>query len=231
MDTCALCREAEKLRNSHIYPRWMVMNCRDRENGNQFTFASSREIKKPQDGPKEYLLCGDCEQQFGVYETYYKQFFLGDGGLKLFRNEDDSGRICGYDYKKSRLFLLSILWRLSVTSIDSFKIHIDDVEQEILRQMLLSETPGDANEFAISATVIGIDGKMDSKIFSAPMALERENLVVVYMGGIMYSMSTAQANEHFNRAALLSPEQWPVWYKHYTEVSLLTGMLDRVDLE
>lgn len=207
------------------------MNCRDRENGNQFAFASSRNVKTPQDGPKEYLLCGDCEQKLGVYETYYRTGFLGDGGLKLFRDKGDLGRIIGYDYKKARLFLLSVLWRLSVTSIGDFKIHIDDVEKEKLRQMLLHETPGDASEFAVSATLIGIDGENDSKIFSAPKALERENLVVVYMGGIMYSMSTAQTNEHFKNAALLSPEKWPVWYKHYTEVPLLMGMLDSVDLD
>jgi hypothetical protein len=209
----------------------MVMNCRDRGNGNQFVFASSRKVRKPQDGPKEYLLCGDCEQKFGVYETYYKQFILGLGNQNPDRNGGDLFRITGYDYKKARLFLLSVLWRLSVTSIDGFKVQIDDVEQEKLRQMLLCEAPGNTSEFAISATVIGIDGENNYKIFSAPKAFERENMVVIYMGGIMYSMPTVKDNEHFKNAPLLAPEKWPVWFKHYTEVRLLMDMLDKVDLD
>ncbi len=46
-----------------------------KEYNNKFQFLSSEEIKAPpQDGPKEHLLCSDCEQKIGSIEKYFKEF-------------------------------------------------------------------------------------------------------------------------------------------------------------
>ena len=59
----------------------------------------------------------------------------------------------GFDYTQFKLFQLSILWRCSVTSIDFFKIDLGD-HSETLMQMILSEDPGEEDDYACNVSAI-----------------------------------------------------------------------------
>jgi hypothetical protein len=54
-----------------------------------------------------------------------------------------------FDYKKIKLFFLSILWRMSVTSIEGFHIELGTTEKEKIRIALLNESPMDPYMFAV----------------------------------------------------------------------------------
>lgn len=66
---CRLCGLRADLRESHIIPkfafRWLKAT-----GGHYFRFTGDPNRRR-QDGVKEYLLCDDCEQAFGVSETWF----------------------------------------------------------------------------------------------------------------------------------------------------------------
>jgi hypothetical protein len=65
----------------------------------------------------------------------------------------DSLVIDGLDYARFKLFHLSVLWRASISTGRMFeKIHLD-ADAERIRQMLLSEDPGDEDQYGLFAEV------------------------------------------------------------------------------
>jgi hypothetical protein len=101
---CRLCGKVAELRLSHVIPRFVVQWMK-KTGGGYF-----RQVIKPnvrqQDGPKQKLLCEECEQRFSARESY-----LANTIFNPVVNEEKSDFV--YD---SRLFyaLISILWRALV---------------------------------------------------------------------------------------------------------------------
>ena len=99
---CALCGEAKPLMESHIFPRfvfaWM------RRTGSQFLRQSGSPNTRRQDGPKDRLLCFECEQLFSRREKWFsEQVFIP--------YLDHSSRAMAYD-ESLYYFLVSVLWRV-----------------------------------------------------------------------------------------------------------------------
>lgn len=71
---CALCSKENELRESHIIPKFVFTWFKD-------TGGAIRSNRLPnlriQDGEKEYLLCGDCEELFNIWEKpFCEKLFL-----------------------------------------------------------------------------------------------------------------------------------------------------------
>jgi len=233
MTYCQLCKKPSELKISHIYPRFMVKNLRTPESNYKFDYLSSIPIKPPpQDGPKEKLLCGICERQLGKYETYYSQFFIRRINLNLKRKNKSFVSIIGYDYQKIKLFLLSILWRLSITSCKGFNIKIDEQQKEILRTIILREDPGEPHEFPFYTIMVRVDGgENDSKIFLNPIELlpPHEDSVLVYICGILYWFSKKLNNENFNQPSLLlTPSEWLAKLEDIMKIPVLNTTMRNV---
>lgn len=69
---CRLCSSYGELKASHIFPRFVFQWMRQTGGGQYFRSSDKPGIRE-QDGPKEHLLCGDCEQRFSSREAYFKQ--------------------------------------------------------------------------------------------------------------------------------------------------------------
>jgi hypothetical protein len=140
---CALCGEQRKLHQSHIIPEFMFGPLYDQKH--RFYSVSSVPSKPNrllQKGPREKLLCGECEKQFSRYENYASTVFFGSVPTPPLRLP--TGFIFrGLDYKKLKLFFMSLIWRLGVTSNDHFAGANLGPHQEHLRYLLLSDDPGD----------------------------------------------------------------------------------------
>lgn len=115
-----------------------------------FQISSGDPIKRriPQ-GWKEYLLCIDCERHIGRFDDYAAKFFSSVDKWEFI--ETPAGRLYvvhKYDYKLLKLFLMSVLWRASVASIEPFQqVSLDAHHQEALRQMLLANDVGNDSQF------------------------------------------------------------------------------------
>ncbi|MFC1613855.1 hypothetical protein ACFL5K_00990, partial [Gemmatimonadota bacterium] len=110
-----------------------------------------------QDTPKikhkgyyDRLLCKECEQRVGLYESYASSVFRGKADMEkkvtekliVFRN---------LNYALFKLFFLSILWRASISKLKEFPIHLGSHEERI-RKMLLDQNPGDQFEYGLIAS-------------------------------------------------------------------------------
>lgn len=99
-----------------------------------------------QKGLHEKLLCFACEQKISAWETYGRAALRG-GVLFEAIQAGNLVQVKGIDYKKFKLFLLSILWRASVSSLQFFERVELGKHNEILRSMLLEENPGTPVEY------------------------------------------------------------------------------------
>jgi hypothetical protein len=84
----------------------------------------------------EPLLCYDCEQKSSAFEDYAKRFFYGSSDpirLSLPLLPDP---VFTADYKKMKLFQLSILWRAAEATGEFFSaVILPTHHRERLRQM------------------------------------------------------------------------------------------------
>jgi hypothetical protein len=111
-----------------------------------------------QKGLREPLLCSDCEQQFSRYEKYASGVFYG-GAPHGRQRVENLVQLSGLEYRPLKLFFLSLLWRMGITSIPALKgVELGKYE-ETLRAMLQREDPGSALDFPCMITAVMIDGK------------------------------------------------------------------------
>jgi hypothetical protein len=106
----------------------------------------TRRVQLFQKGLREFLLCEDCEQQFGRYEMYASKVFYGGTPISGSRRKN-SVLLRSLDYKPLKLFFMSLLWRFGVTSIEYYKGAILGPHEARLRQMLLAENPGAYDDY------------------------------------------------------------------------------------
>jgi len=110
-------------------------------------------------GMKEKLLCSDCEQKFQKNETYVRDLLYGNSPLPLkklemgnrlheiterFQVEDLlEVRKVKVEYKRLKLFQMSILWRAGISRGSFFKeVNLGEFHETKLQELLNAENPG-----------------------------------------------------------------------------------------
>ena len=81
-----------------------------------------------------------CEIKIKTFEDYVRDFIFDDKRIGLNKNET-SNRIYykNIDYQKFKKYLLSILWRASVSSIQMFsKIKLIEADEDKIRSILMN---------------------------------------------------------------------------------------------
>ena len=164
---CRLClQEKALLRKSHIIPDFMYNGVFDEKHRLIPTEvdANTRRIRKGkpvQTGEFEGgILCNECDNNvLGGYEDYASKTLYGgifSGNAPIFENftQEKDGIIftqCrNLDYRRFKLFLLSILWRSSICTRPFFdKVSIGPHE-EMIRRMLLEGNAGSPDAYPIA---------------------------------------------------------------------------------
>lgn len=123
---CKLCGFEKVLCKSHIIPKAVFRDAMadDKEHGLNKITDQRLEIGKMA-GEYEYLLCRDCEELVGKYDEYGIKFLRQEVGQGLveFNGEtvpDDIQLLSEVDLEKLRLFIISVLWRASISSREFF---------------------------------------------------------------------------------------------------------------
>jgi hypothetical protein len=157
--TCRLCKQPKPLKKSHVISEFLYQDMYD-EKHRFFGLSSNVETKDQlaQKGFREPLLCEDCEQQIGRYERYASGIFYG-GAAHQRKREENLVHLSGLEYHPLKLFFLSLLWRMGITSIPELKGLELGKHEEILRDMLHREDPGDALAYPCLITAVMVDGK------------------------------------------------------------------------
>lgn len=141
---CNLCDLPRPLCDSHIIPKAFFRDAMSGESGRGLNMITSKRIETGKmAGEYERLLCRDCEELIGKYDNYGILFFRGKVGkpLSVFNGEqvpDDIELIGNVDVYLLRLFLISVLWRASISSRPFFdKVNLGPYEivaKQVIRQ-------------------------------------------------------------------------------------------------
>lgn len=227
--TCRLCLTSSSLRESHIVTGSIFDLVRDKTMKNRFYKIGSKTDEIVQDGPKEYLLCDVCEQKIGRYEKYYKEaVHLSRHGIEII--QDNRIAVIGnLNYRKIKLFLLSVLWRMSISSLSQFTNVSLANDEEIIRKLILEENPGRSQEYPIAAIIPLIEGKMEECWMCFPIVSDRPDGTIYRMiiGGILYSISTTQHDQNFDKWLLYELGHWAMPLIDFYKIPFLKDFVDR----
>lgn len=199
--------------NSHIIPEFVFKPLYDKKHRFRSAQLLERDWEWQQKGYREPMLCEKCEQKFSVWERYASEHFFnqplptpasqGYGHSKAII-------LSGLDYKQLKLFLLSILWRAGVAKHDFYKhVQLGRLHEEQLRQMLLSENPGSAEEYACFICTINLDGVKFRDFFVEPTPTRLEShrcYRFVFSGFIFYCYVTNHQLPASTRRLTLQPD-------------------------
>jgi len=152
--TCKLCNQVKKLVKAHIIPRSFEL----RAKGVSKSLLEARQydvktVKIWQNGVwDDKILCAACEDRFKLWDDYgFKILGNPPGNNVLPRNEAEleSFILKDIDYALLKLFILSVLWRASVSSQPFFsKIRLGKHEAAIA-DMIRNQNPGSYDQFAV----------------------------------------------------------------------------------
>ncbi len=157
---CRLClKKVPLIKKSHIISSFLYSPLRDIDNA-MISFKNSSKSKPSTIYTGEFeegLLCANCDNKIiGGYESYGYRIIKAQSGVRginITFLKDDTGvekyaKVEGVDYKKFKLFLLSIIWRSSISKRDFFKnIQLELDDEEKLRKMILEGDPGQVDDF------------------------------------------------------------------------------------
>lgn len=140
---CRLCHSKAKLKDSHVVPEFFYHLCYDEKHRFHLTPSpkTSNAPRIEQQGLRERLLCGKCETMLSVFEGHAKNVLFE---TETFRRTFLPSRtvVHGVNYARFKLFLLSMLWRASVSSLETFQCVKLGPHEETLRRMVLEALPG-----------------------------------------------------------------------------------------
>jgi hypothetical protein len=153
--TCRLCQEKKQLlMSSHIIPDFMYGELYDENH-----FLETRVIdpdyvrkgKKPTGEYDKHILCKECDGGIiGQYETYAKEVLFGSRAQSAHTITNQHGittKFYEVDYRRFKLFLLSILWRSGISTREfSSSVELGEHE-EAIRSMLFLGDPGNEMKY------------------------------------------------------------------------------------
>ncbi len=126
---------------------------------------------QPRKGFRDYLLCARCETHCSLFESKAAPFFSACHPPSQPPRKSVDVQL---DYKNFRLFLLSVLWRSSITEHPFFE-HVDlGPHEEVLRQMLLQSDPGDPDQYGCTVCRLKFQGQ-DFRDFAVQPTPARPN--------------------------------------------------------
>ena len=172
--------------------------------------------KKPTGIYDKYILCQKCDNEvIGAYESYASKILQGENlsnkiGIKIKNYVEEKGagklEVENIDYKKFKLFLLSILWRGHISKNNFFEdIDLGNKYGEEVRRMILEGNPKEETDFEIMV-VMYKDSFVPAKML-VPTRKFRMNksicyLIHIYGISFVFKVSSGYKLEYFENAKI-----------------------------
>jgi hypothetical protein len=232
--TCRLCQEDRPLKNSHIIPEFfykLIYNEKHQLPG----YERSGELlqgKPLQKGIREKLLCGDCEQQLGRNEKYVREILFGGAEIGLERLQDRL-ILSSLDYKKIRLFFLSLIWRMSVASEHVVWENVSlGPHEEVVRSMLKSEHTGEPWEYGFVCIIPLFEGQILDDWLLEPdcVRTDQGRFYRLVVGGCLYlfHVSKQRLSRRFSKLLIKKDGSWEILIKNAREIEFIKKEAERI---
>lgn len=231
--TCRLCLQVAPLVDSHIIPNFQFKGLKKVE-GHFYELSTDHTIpeRKQQRGFTERLLCAECDnRRLQRNEDYFARVWTRGplpepqqhGRFLIFRN---------HDYKRCKNCLLSILWRMSVSSLEVFKeVSLGPKHEEVLRAGLLADREFDEREYAITVTAPFVDGRLYEDFILQPDStrLDGNRLYRCVIAGMLYTFFVGSAPLRPEVHALsVRRDEFPIARMEVTDIPFLSHAIGRV---
>ena len=188
---CRLCLlDKTLLKKSHIIPKFMYKGIISEDNKIIQTNLNDTTKKKTiRTGAYEpHILCQECDNNvIGKLESYASELLFGNwarqlNGIKLSNEISQDGikslRVQGVDYNKFKLFLLSILWRASVSDQALFKkVILGSALEERLRDKIVNQEADEDDEYEVSVIIFNPPKTSITRIITQPIFVKDEYIL------------------------------------------------------
>jgi len=169
MAICLLCRQEEVLIEAHIIPKWafkyLYPNKEDFDKRALILVRKNKPNLKRRIGSYDSnILCAKCDNFLGKYDEYGKKVILD---FPLESRSKEAYVIKNIDFSKFKIFLLSVLWRASISNLPEYKEFIIGPYSDRIREIIFDLKTGVINEgFNEYSFIIGRyeEGKLPSNI-------------------------------------------------------------------
>ena len=216
---CNLClQDTELIKKSHIIPQFMYKGLF----GDKHTIALVKldEFKivghKPTGIYDKHILCKKCDNEIiGSYESYASKILHGGNlsdkqKIKITSVPEEKGvgkiSVSNINYKKFKLFLISMLWRGHISKQEFFKnIDLGNNYSEKARKMILNGDPGNETDFESMITLYK-SNFLPAKSLVPARKIRMENSIcyLIHIQGIsiLYKVSDGYKLEYFENAKM-----------------------------
>jgi hypothetical protein len=151
---CRLCEREKPLMQFHIIPELLVKPCYDDKHRARVRSLPSFGTHVVQWGYRERLLCEDCEARFSRCEHYFSNVWYGRKALRPQVAPQLGFVLEGLDYKRFKLFHLSILWRAGISEREEYRSVQLGPHIKTLARLLLADDPGPPNRYPVGAVAL-----------------------------------------------------------------------------
>jgi hypothetical protein len=182
-------------------------------------------------GLRERLLCDECEALLNHYEKYFFHLWYGDKALPSILPVGVSTIVrADLDYRRFKLFHLSILWRAGIASLDAFQFIDLGPHEERLRRMLHNGDPGTTRDYRLAASILLRPGSREvhSGVIGAPVRRRHEGVWVyssVYAGCIWHCVISGHAATTIDFQVLTDDGTLSIMPIEITQIPFLNKML------
>ncbi len=192
---CKLCTENKKLiKRSHIIPDFMYKGLFDKKHFIAPVDIVELKVKKniPTGFYDSNILCKKCDNQIiGNLESYSSIVLWGGQGKaesypiikrKINQLNQKYLHIINIDYTKFKLFLLSIIWRASISKQKFFEsVNLGEQEKKI-GKMIYDKNPGKSSDYPVGLFVLNENINSPTKMIANPIKIQTgENLSYLFL--------------------------------------------------
>lgn len=192
---CKLCNENKKLiKCSHIIPDFMYKGLFNEKHFIAPVDLIEFKAKKliPTGSYDSNILCENCDNQIiGNLESYSSIVIWGGQGKaesypkfegRLNQLNQKYLHLINIDYTKFKLFLLSVIWRASISKQKIFEnVNLGEHERKI-GKMIYENNPGKSNVYPVGIFVLSENENSPTKMIANPIKVETEkNLSYLFL--------------------------------------------------
>jgi hypothetical protein len=218
---CALCRQHEELKQSHIVPNSVFRRIKRGNHGKliKLSDATDGPVHHSIDSWCEYLLCKKCEHTIGRYEKAALEALRGE--RKGSAHIHEAGiTFRAFDYATLKLFFTSLLWRAHVSTLVEYsKVGLlphtaDDARKSLLAgralrsvdlgcrlSLLFDPTPNGFSQDSIKQLIVSPFSRVKSSFVS---------FVFVFEGYVIEFYVPRARRRHSDKHGFL--RRTTVWY-------------------
>jgi hypothetical protein len=224
---CRLCLEQKTLVDSHIIPNFHYKPLKERE-GFFYNLStnSSQPEKKEQKGLTERLLCLQCDTvRLQKNEEHLARVIFGGYRIEGATN-GRFHKFKGFDYRKVKNALLSILWRMSISSHAFFQdVELGNKHEERIRKVIFEDEILSDDEYPITLTAPIYEDKLLGDLILQPdfARVGGNRIYRCVMSGLLFTffVGSAEIDKITKNFALKADGSWLIAQAKIEEIPFL----------